>query len=285
MHVGLGGKGALARVDIDEPCSAAPCFAGDQGRRIDHARGSENHDEIAPAGLVQSRLDLLHGLPEKHHVEAHSPAAGASWKHGEEALRVERSAACEHGLHAGYHLLTARARLAPAEQAAETVEVSVQLKHPGASCLLVEVVPVLGYERVQAAEFFELGEGVVGGVGPRPGEGVQDQAAYLPQALRLSGSQARKPRGRSYLGRVEPVPETPWVAEGRYATFRRDAGAGESNCVARPGQERGRSLRQLRSQGSSRPSSGGWAGRGAGALASSPATCGSGVIRPSRCTV
>jgi hypothetical protein len=114
---------------------------------------------------------------------------------------------------------------APAFQADETVGVAVVFHHPAAPRGLVQVVHVLGNYPQELTLGLQLRQGVVGRVGPGPGERIVHFLDELPDF----GGVFPKGRDVGVFHGVEAGPEAAFAAKVRDAAFHRDAGAGKGH--------------------------------------------------------
>ena len=104
----------------------------------------------------------------------------------------------------------------------EVPGVAVVLHHPFGPRRLVQVVHVLGDDAGQKPSGLQLRQGVVGRIGPGPGDGVVHLLEELPDLGRV----AAKGLDMGVFHGVKAVPEAARAPEARDARLNRDAGAG-----------------------------------------------------------
>ncbi len=123
-----------------------------------------------------------------------------------------------------------------AVQADQPLRIAVELDHVAAARDLVQVVDVLGDDRLDPAGSFQGGDAEMGGVGPGRSEKiVEDLLDLQPGFLGLIQEIADLDEAG-----VHPAPQAAGAAEGGDAAFDRNAGAAEHGDVAGARQQTSR---------------------------------------------
>ena len=190
--------------------AVAPDLLHEARRRVDVARGADRDEEVAAGELEGDAVHLEGHLVEPHHVGAHGAHRAAA-----AARRVEPQVAAP-----GHHRVAARA--------AGLEHLAVHVDDALVAGALVQVVDVLGHHQHRARVLaLELGQGMVGGVGPGLDQVDPTGVVELVHEGRVAGEAL----GRRHLLEVVLGPQAVLVAEGAEPGLGRDAGAGEDHDV------------------------------------------------------
>src|SRR5262249_6284444 len=105
-----------------------------------------------------------------------------------------------------------------AAQSDDLVETAVDLAHAQTAGLLMQTIDVLRNDG-RGDVFFQPSDGMVRGVGPGNGDGLEDGIQELGEAARTEQPLARQAGPVGVLVRRESLPQSTGIAEGRDAAL------------------------------------------------------------------